>query len=251
MVLKKFYDNRFNHDFEKPKDGDINGVDIQHIYAICEQLSELGFIKWKSVLSHDITHDGIGSITAKGVNEIENNESSNQRQIIGELKNDRKNMIKIFISHSHNKNDAALVGKLIDLFRSALNLSAQEIRCTSVDGYKLPAGASINEQIRHEVDESESFICVISESSLKSMYCIFELGARWGTKKYFIPLLENGVDVNSIGEPLKSLQYVQCDNSSEMHQLVHELSEHLNIKYESPAVYQKKIDEIVNIKLFI
>lgn len=46
-------------------------------------------------------------------------------------------MIKVFISHSSK--DVELVSKLINLFRDALNISPSEIRCTSIEGYRLPA----------------------------------------------------------------------------------------------------------------
>lgn len=56
--------------------------------------------------------------------------------------------LSVFISHSSN--DRNFVVLLIHLLRSALNIPAEEIRCTSVDGYRLPAGANAAEQLRRE-----------------------------------------------------------------------------------------------------
>jgi hypothetical protein len=46
--------------------------------------------------------------------------------------------LEIFISHSSK--DKNLVGSFIELLKFALNVPAESIRCTSVDGYRLPAG---------------------------------------------------------------------------------------------------------------
>ena len=54
--------------------------------------------------------------------------------------------IKLFISHSSK--DSHFVQALIDLIRVAINLGSTQIRCTSIDGYRLPAGANTNEQLK-------------------------------------------------------------------------------------------------------
>ncbi|WP_041555413.1 toll/interleukin-1 receptor domain-containing protein [Nostoc sp. PCC 7524] len=80
---------------------------------------------------------------------------NNQNQvnhIVNDLENekpDKDNMIKIFISHSSI--DKELVSKLVELFRASLNIPSREIRCTSLDGYRLPGGANFNDQLRQEV----------------------------------------------------------------------------------------------------
>ena len=87
-------------------------------------------------------------------------------------------MIKIFISHSSR--DIALAKPVIDLLRLALNLSDEEIRCTSVPGYKLPGGAETDQQIRKELLAAPVFIGLVTDAGLASIYVLFELGARWG-----------------------------------------------------------------------
>ena len=46
----------------------------------------------------------------------------------------------VFISHSSK--DAELAQALIDLLKDALGLTANQIRCSSVDGYRLPVGVN-------------------------------------------------------------------------------------------------------------
>ncbi len=86
--------------------------------------------------------------------------------------------IRLFISHSSR--DSALVELLVAFLRAGLNLPASQIRCTSIDGYRLPVGVNTDEQLRREVHAADVFVGIISSESLKSLYVAFELGARWG-----------------------------------------------------------------------
>lgn len=151
--------------------------------------------------------------------------------------------IKIFISHSSADRDIA--ERLVELFRTSLNLPSDKILCTSVDGYRLPIGADIDEQLRQKVHEAEILIGIITSSSMQSAYVLFELGARWGAERPMFPLLVSSSYVGILGGPLKGLNYLCCDSSSQLHQLVDEIAEKLHSKKEKPASYQKKIDEIV------
>src|SRR5688572_19277140 len=96
-------------------------------------------------------------------------------------------MVDVFISHSSQ--DSQLARQVVDLLRSSLNLRAQQIRCTSVDGYRLPAGANTDQQLREEALAARAFIGIISPFSLTSAYVLFELGARWGAGQPLFPLL--------------------------------------------------------------
>lgn len=156
-----------------------------------------------------------------------------------------QNMIKLFISHSSK--DQELVEKLIELVKNALRLSSSEIRCTTIDGYRLPGGAKTNEQIKREVRDSNAFIGLISAAATDSMYVLFELGARWGSDKHLLPLLAPGVSPDILKGPLSDLNALSCNNSSQLQQLVQDLADVLKIKPENPAAYQRYIDGILTI----
>ena len=152
-------------------------------------------------------------------------------------------MVDVFISHSNQ--DVELATHIVDLFRAALNLRAEQIRCTSVEGYRLPAGADFDSQLRDEALESRVFIGILSAFSLASAYVLFELGARWGTKRPIMPLLAPGIGLQVVKGPLTGLNVLSCENASQLHQLVSEVAEVLSISSESPAVYQRHIDAIL------
>ena len=150
--------------------------------------------------------------------------------------------IEIFLSHSSR--DAELAKALAELFRAAFNLSAKRIRCTSVSGYKLDAGADTNEQLRKETVESRVLIGLITEVSVDSAYVLFELGARWGAKKFLAPLLGAGRGAEILVGPLSGLNALSCTRD-DLLQLVSNIAKELEITPESPDAYSSHLDKVV------
>lgn len=152
-------------------------------------------------------------------------------------------MISIFLSHSSE--DRLLAERLVDLLRTALNLRADTIRCTSVDGYRLPAGADSDEQLRREVLDATVFVGLLSSISLNSAYVLIELGARWGAGKPLVPLLAPGLTAHALRGPIAGLNALSCESPSQLHQLVRDLGRILDIHVDDPHAYQAKIDALV------
>ena len=96
-------------------------------------------------------------------------------------------MIDVFISHSSQ--DQALAERIVELLRSALNLRTDAIRCTSVDGYRLPVGADSDEQLREEVLGARSFVGILSSISLASGVRTFRTRSKVGSQKASCPPL--------------------------------------------------------------
>lgn len=139
----------------------------------------------------------------------------------------------LFVSHSSQ--DVEFVVRLVDLLTRALRLSSNEIRCTSLNGYRLPAGATIDSQLRREVNACKILIGVLSEYSLESMYVLFELGARWGTGRPFVPILTpTNLSFERLG-PLQNINVMRSDDEGQIWQLLNELSGSLRRPLECPA----------------
>lgn len=162
---------------------------------------------------------------------------SDQPMPVSEVKS--KTIMKIFISHSSS--DRATAEALVDLLRSALALPSKEIRCTSVEGYRLAAGANSNEQLRTEIFGCDAFIALLSPSSMKSVYVTFELGARWGTNKHLAPIMICGTEASDLRAPLSAIHAITGTSESDMHQLVSDLSTHLQQQSEGASVYSKHL----------
>lgn len=65
-------------------------------------------------------------------------------------------MTRIFISHAHSDKDIAR--KLVDFLQPALYLRDEQIRCTSLPGYKLPPGTSISQQLKEDLGNTTALI---------------------------------------------------------------------------------------------
>ncbi len=152
--------------------------------------------------------------------------------------------MKVFISHSSS--DTAVAEALVELIHSALNIRAKDIRCTSVGGYRLPAGADTNKQLRSEVFECQAFIALLSPASMASVYVLFELGARWGSENYLVPIMIKDTKVSDLKAPLSAIHAISGKSETDLHQLIDDLSQRLELPPEKPAVYNKALRSFID-----
>jgi hypothetical protein len=74
------------------------------------------------------------------------------------------------------------------------------------------------------------------------MYVLFELGARWGAGKNLIPLV---APMSTLGGPLSGLNALRADVSAQLHQLVQDLGRQLSITPQSPAVFDRALQDVL------
>lgn len=150
---------------------------------------------------------------------------------------------RVFISHSST--DRELAAMLVDLLRSSLNLPAEAIRCTSVEGHRLAGGAATDSALRKDIRDCEAFIGLISATSIESAYVLFELGARWGVESHLLPLLAPTADAAILRGPLLGLNTLRCSSAADLQQMIDEIAGLLKTLVEKPAGYQRHIDQIL------
>lgn len=144
----------------------------------------------------------------------------------------------IFISHSSKDADLALA--LIDLLKAGLAIAADQIRCSSVDGYRLPVGVNTEDKLRDEVNAAKVVIGLITPNSLSSYYVMFELGARWGADRFLAPLLA-GVKTSELSGPLSLLNALSASNDAQLHQLLADIARQLGLLVQPAASYVRNI----------
>lgn len=151
----------------------------------------------------------------------------------------------VFISHSSK--DEILVKALIQVIRDALNIPQEQIRCSTVSGFRLTGGKPINDQLRVEVHDSKAFVGLVTANSMKSPYVLFELGARWGAGLHLQPLLGTVADSEYLKGPLESLLAHSCDDHAQVLQLVGELAHFLKITPAASQAYHEAIQNLVKV----
>jgi TIR domain len=152
-----------------------------------------------------------------------------------------KSTILVLISHSSR--DAKLAEALVDLLRLGIGLLPEHIRCSSVDGYRLPAGAHTETQLRQEVNATRVLIGLITPSSLASPYVLFELGARWGGGNPMIPVLA-GVKSDELRGPVSGLNALLCSEEAQLHQLLRDVGSQLNLPVQGADSYLKQVKAV-------
>ena len=153
-------------------------------------------------------------------------------------------MIRVFLSHSHADTD--LAAALTDLMLRALPLSNPEVRCTSVPGHKLPSGAHTSTQLRREIGQADVVVGLVSAASLDSLYVVFELGARWGSKKPLLPLFAPSFDFDKLKGPLAEYSGLRCDDDADLHQFVDDLATELKVAVGRPTSYQRALQAVLD-----
>lgn len=151
--------------------------------------------------------------------------------------------MKVFISHSSK--DVEIARSVINLLERSMSFSDGDIRCSSIDGYRVSGGATTDEVLRKEVHDAEISIGLITPYSLKSLYVAFELGARWGAGKLMVPLLAAGVKPDDLEGPLAGINALSCESESQLNQLVEETSSRLEIPLRSSSVFVNEVKSVV------
>jgi hypothetical protein len=142
---------------------------------------------------------------------------------------------------SHSSKDVELASALVEFLRAGL--LTNRIRCSSVDGFRLPAGVDTDSQLRAEVNTTDVVIGLITPNSLVSAYVMFELGARWGAGGFMIPLLA-GITSDDVHGPLRGLNALQATSESQLHQLLTDVANPLGIAVQNPASYVGQLSTV-------
>ena len=82
---------------------------------------------------------------------------------------------------------------------------------------------------------------------MESTYVTFEIGARWGAEKPFIPLIAPSVGTEILTGPLAALNALSCERADHLHQLIRELAKQIQVEQFSPDTYQRKIEHMLTL----
>ena len=153
--------------------------------------------------------------------------------------------IRVFLSHSSL--DKELIRGLIDLICAAMPIDPAEIRATSIEGLRLPIGVATDRVLREEIRAVPVFIAVVSDASSGSAYVLFELGARWGLDRPLLPLVVRSDQFDLMKGPLHGINALRCDNTSDLHQFLSDISPVLGHTLRDTKFYEANIQSVAAI----
>lgn len=135
---------------------------------------------------------------------------------------------KLFISHKHK--DKEIVSALIDVLQSAFMIDRKDIRCTSVNPYRLPVGERTPDRLKQEIKNAQAVIGILTPDSKDSSYVLFELGAAWSHNVLTCPLLARGGSIYDIPDPIKDINPLSLEDEENCAQFIDDLKDYTTLK---------------------
>ncbi len=127
----------------------------------------------------------------------------------------------VFVSHSSR--DSAYAAETVSFLKACFELKDYEIACTSHPIYGVSGGEEYEKNIRVSIDKCKIFIALLSESSLCSVFCTMEMGAAWGQKKTFKPILLPSLLSENVPRPLSSMNLLRWQDQHAWQQLAQDV----------------------------
>ena len=137
-------------------------------------------------------------------------------------------MSKIFISHCGGDKDAVI--SLVDLLGEIINLSSENLFCSSAPGFDVMLGDNFMDNIWEQYNNNQNLflLYVLSHNYMNSPMCLNEMGASWITKKDSIGILLPGFDINDLGNSCydkRSISVIFNQDDKEVRHRLNQLKE--------------------------
>lgn len=131
---------------------------------------------------------------------------------------------KIFISHCGE--DKEEVGALVDLLGEVVNLSSDNLFCSSVHGFDVRLGKNFMDNILEQYHKHNLFlIYVLSHNYMGSPICLNEMGASWMTQTDSIGILLPSFDMKDLGNSCYDKQSISIIFDQEEKETRHRLNQ--------------------------
>jgi hypothetical protein len=130
--------------------------------------------------------------------------------------------VEVFVSHSHE--DTELAQRLVRAIELGLQVPAHAIRCTSVPGYDFTPGTDFIKALKDELSGASCVVGLWTPRSLKSQWCLFELGAAWGLNHKTLFLSQGTEALRDPPAGFRSIQASQLENAGQLRRFLEQLA---------------------------
>lgn len=159
----------------------------------------------------------------------------------------------VFISHATK--DKEIIDAFVDIIlHGALNISIEEIFCTSTDGTKIESGADWRNSIRDSLMSAKINFLIITPNYKESEICMNEMGAAWVTSATVIPLMIEPINYKTVGVIQEPNQIEKILDEGSLDRIKDVIQEKLNIpakQIKSDRWSSKKKEFIIRVKKYL
>jgi len=152
--------------------------------------------------------------------------------------------IRLFISHSHH--DKSIAAALVDAVEATM-VARERILCTSHNNpkYREPEGVELSKYLRDHLTQSSCVLGILTPNSLKSPWCLFELGGAWALATRTYPLLAGRLSQKDLPAALKGTDAVQLTEEEEIRIMLANVRRALGWDERVKGSAAKEIDHLV------
>lgn len=150
---------------------------------------------------------------------------------------------KIFLSHAAA--DRPLVEAFETLLAKSLNITSEDIFCSSLEGQGVSKGGNFVEEIRAKAVEAEGVVALISPSYLDSPFCMAELGAAWALETKKLPIIVPPNSFEAMQATLLGIVGVKIDDEDALLQGFEDFSKGIDTHTPKAAVRSRAMREFL------
>lgn len=155
---------------------------------------------------------------------------------------EKSQVSKIFISHASR--DAEIVEEVIELLET-IGIEANQIFCTSFDGYGIEIGENFLDTIKSELSTDSLVLFLLSQNFYRSPVCMCEMGATWVLSKEHIPIIIPPLTFEQIQGVIPLTQGFKINDSLKLNLLKEKIENDFEIENSlSFSTWERKRDRI-------
>jgi hypothetical protein len=155
--------------------------------------------------------------------------------------------IRLFVSHAHSDQEIAVA--LVKVIEAAM-VPRERLLCTSHPDpkYREPEGVDVVKALRDHLTQSSCVLGVLTPSSIKSPWCLFELGGAWAkaTRTYCL-LAGDDLSQESLPAALKDTEAALLTEPQEIRKMLANVRQALGWDERIKGSAAKEIDDLVNL----
>jgi polyhydroxyalkanoate synthesis regulator phasin len=152
---------------------------------------------------------------------------------------------RVFVSHASK--DRALAQALTELLRLGADVSADDIRCTSVEGLGISVGVrNWNEHLRAELEAAALVVPLLTPSYLDSRMCLLELGAVWAQPDLAVfPVVVKPVTYTDVESVFGQVQGGLIDDKRRLSELRDTVADVLSLSVSRTGMWEEQRDRFL------